>query len=567
VASAKPSTTPQVRRQLPRKIILGSFLALVAIVGGSYSLALSWRETQRAQAFVPELRQWLARSPDDGRAHALLAAHLIQAKDYTGATLSLHQAILSGENTPLNWLCLAASQAAAGQSEPALITLSQGVQLHPNSMLHAARERFQAAREKSSVEQAAAILPGGPQLLLAEYGKGSFLNPLSNSTPPRGFLSRQQQQKRYPLLWADALRRNGRANEAVDLLRPMIANATDSSDSDTIEAQQLLGDALFDEKIYGKAGLAYRAVLKKKPDSLPALLGLGKVSVEKDLLTLAKESLEKVTQHSPTNVDAWIYLGRTFFSLRMRFDLSVQAFKRAAQLAPERTDFFIHYADSLRADSQFAEAEKLLRRRIREAPEDRKARFLLSMVLLEYERSPEREKEAEAVLRGILAEETRAITARTRLAQLLMETNRPEEAGPLLIDVIQADPLDAQAMRLLARAYQKIGQPEKAKRVGDEAARLAAYVEKVHHLEDQERLSPMNVAVHESLVRAYEEGHQMEKAQRQREFLVILKNNPEEARRGTALLQNATSGVMPERGAISNVDRARSQAGASSGSP
>jgi predicted Zn-dependent protease len=537
-----------IRKKLPRTTILGSFLALSILIGGGYGTALSWQETRRAQAYLPELREWVRRRPDDGRAHALLAARLIEAKDYVSAASNLERAIQSGENTPLNWLCLAASQSAAGQSKLAELTLTNGTRLHPDSRIPETQKRFQEASALSATQQAAIILPEGPRLLLSEYGRGSFLNRFS-----QGFLTREERKDTEPLLWADALRRNGRANEAIALLQPLLEKSPNST-----ELQLALGDALFEEKIYGKAGLAYRAVLKKEPDSLPALLGLGKVGVEKELLSLAKESLEKVTQRMPDNVEAWIYLGRTIFALRMRYDLSLQAFEKAAKLAPERTDYFIYYADTLRAASRFADAERLLRRRLSESSDDLRARFLLSIVLLEYERSPGREKEAEALLRSILDQETKAVTARIQLAQLLLETGHPEEAGPLLIDVVEADPLDAQALRLLARAYQKIGQPEKAKKLGQEAVRLAAYVARVHELEDRERLNPMDIVTHEALVRVYEEGGQQEKAQRQREFLVVLRNNPEAARRGADLLQNATAGVLPERGVINDAARRRS---------
>ncbi|MGC4044070.1 MAG: tetratricopeptide repeat protein [Armatimonas sp.] len=543
------SSTSKPIKKLSRKAILGSFLALSLVIAGGYYSALSWQETRRAQTYLPELKDWVQSNPQDSRALALLATRYIEAKDYASAAQSLAKAVQAGENTPLIWLSMAASQAAAGQTELAATTLENAQKLHPGSFVAEANTRFQEVRKRSAMEQAAAILPNGPKLLEDEYARGSFLNRFST-----GFLTREANKDREPLLWADALRRNGRANEAIGILQPLILKSPDST-----ELQLALGDALFEEKIYGKAGLAYRSVLKKEPDSLPALLGIGKVGVEKELLSLAKESLEKVTQREPNNVDAWIYLGRTYFALRMRYDLSLQAFEKAEKLAPARTDYATYYADALRAASRFADAEKLLRRRITEAPEDQRAAFLLAVVLLEFERNPAREKQAEGLLRGILALEPRAVTARTQLAQLLLETNRPEEAGPLLIDVVEADPMDAQAMRLLARAYQKIGQPEKAKKLAQEATRITAYVARVHELEDRERLNPMDVGVHEALVRAYEEGNQKDKADRQREFLKLLKQNPDEARRGVGLLQNATAGVIPERGTINDAERERSR--------
>ena len=96
-------------------------------------------------------------------------------------------------------------------------------------------------------------------------------------------------------------------------------------------------------------------------------------------------------------------------------------------------------------------------------------------------------------------------------------------------------------MSLLARAYQKLGDKEKARVAQQRAAVLARYAQRVQALEDEEHSNPLSVEVHQKLARLFTEGGEVDKARKQQEMVYMLKNHRRDAERGLRALNSATT--------------------------
>src|SRR5262249_20592795 len=157
----------------------------------------------------------------------------------------------------------------------------------------------------------------------------------------------------------------------------------------------------------GQAGLLYIRVYRKDPRSLRALLGLGQVTLDRRLLAMSVDVFQKSVALAPGSADAWIGLGRAYYNQSLDIRPALDAYATAVKRAPSRTDFYPSYADALRVDARFAEAEAVLRRRLAAAPEEASTRYYLAVTLLSSNVTPARQAEAEAALHAALRLEPR----------------------------------------------------------------------------------------------------------------------------------------------------------------
>jgi cytochrome c-type biogenesis protein CcmH/NrfG len=531
------------------------------IGGGVFAVRNALQEEWRREAFLPELEERVRQDPADARSLALLAARMAEAKEYTTATAICEKAVGAGIREPALWLTWASCFAAANDLNKARAVLQLAVgsgKCQPSGPAREALSRLQAplaeaertGQTSDPTAIASVISPDGIRPLVALYASGSFLNPVMNyrqkSDPERGgFSSRQRQALAKPddplaqARWVQALSKNRRLPEAETESRRLVTRFPDSP-----EIRLAYGDALFQGKIFAKAGLQYKAALSLRPDWLPALKGLGAVAVEKSLFRLAIENYEKAVKFAPNDVDAWIGLGRAHLQQAFRMDRALESFRNAERLAPNRTDFYPYYADALTFTYHADEAETILRRRLAAAPEDARSRYLLANIILNGKADNARIAEAEEHLRTSLKIEPNVPVVKIRLAQLLLDradASSAADAGILLVEALEGDPRNILAVRLLAQAYQRIGKIDKAKETREQADQLAKYITEVSRLEDLERNRPDDISVHRALRDLYTRNDEPDKAKRQEEMIYMLENHPEAAKRGLSTLMEAAT--------------------------
>ncbi|GAB4452997.1 MAG: hypothetical protein OHK0029_04910 [Armatimonadaceae bacterium] len=553
--SRNDSGNPSAKSVNPvRRVVLVGLLLIVAAVGMVRLVQASWQDTWRREAYLPDLEQHVRRHPQDGPALALYGARLAEINRYVQAAEVLELAIRAGVRHEAVWRAWASCMAAAGNVQAALDALNAALQpggADNHAPIRLALEKVRALGDNPAGIQVAQIIsPQETTELNSLFGRGSFLNGYSDYLASRnpeesGFTYRMREAKAQPddlpvqLRWIEALRKNRRLRDAETVAVRLVQKFPDSA-----EAHLAYGDVLYDGGLTGKAGIEFRKALTLKADLLPALLGLGQVAVDRKLIAVAFECFEKATELAPKNADAWIGLGRAHANLGLRWDKALEAYEKAKQLVPERTDFYLYMSDALRAQYKPEEAETIIRARIADAPNDARAHYLLAVVLMDDTKKQDQFAEAEAALQESLRLENNAPIVKTRLARLLLDKEEDEaaaDAGILLLESLDQAPNEIETLRLLARAYQRIGKPEKVREVQKQLVAVTAWIEKVRALEEQEVARPQDIEVHRQLAVLYAEGGEPEKAKRHEEVIYMLTHYPEQARKGVQTLVDATS--------------------------
>lgn len=531
---------PQKRR--PRRAAL--LAVTVAALGILLALVLpgAWQETQRREAYLPQLEAQAQRSPYDGRLLALLGGRRMEAGEYDKAADALRRALAAGESDDALWLNLAAATAAMGDSPRAIADLRLGVHSLPASQpLQDALGRALSAGPSDPLP--VVISPQGPQPLIAAYSSGSFLNkPVEwwgrHHPEQSGYATRADWARERPddaqaqRLWGLALMQNRRLPEAGAVLAHAVALAPRSP-----AANLAMADWLNEARLPSKSLVQYVVCLQLRPGWLPALLGMGQAALNAELPSYAVSAYQRATEIAPGSVDAWIGLGRAEAAEPDFINPALSAFETARRLAPDRTDFYTDYAAAFRkagrlappGNSPMSEAERLLRRRIDAAPNDYWAHYLLANILLHSAPSPTTAAVAEAETRKALELAPGDPLSEIQLARLLLDRNDLHGAIDLLSKALTVQPNNAPAIRTLGQAYARNGQPDLARKMFARSKTLKDRTDQLKILRDRERANPMDAAAHEQLAALYQQTGTPNKAAAERNMAQMIRKNPQDA--------------------------------------
>ena len=250
---------------------LGAVLILAVLVTAILIVPGMQRETQRSEAYLPQLEAAAQHSPYDGRLLGLLGGRLAEAHEYSPASVALQHAVAAGENNPELWLTLAACAAATGDPESGAY-LKVGARSAPSPAIADALARVQALGSDAPPNTLArAICPQGAAPLLARYGAGSILSRWADWSGRRhpessGFSTRQKWAADAPddaqaqRLWGEALTQNRRFREADPVLQQAVTLAPDSP-----KVHLAIADLRDRSGQPGQAILEYIAALKLRP--------------------------------------------------------------------------------------------------------------------------------------------------------------------------------------------------------------------------------------------------------------------------------------------------------------
>lgn len=547
-SSVRGAQTSASRFRLSRTVTATVLLLVIVVAMATVFVPQMWRETALREAYLPQLEEMARRDPADERVLALLGVRLAQAKEFPEAAVNLQRAAAAGADDPSVWLTLAGCYAAMGDVNKAMAALRLNARQKSSApQMEAALKRCAALKEASAAEIANAICPDGFEPVVEIYGAGSILNPLAEWQGRRdpehsGFATRQKWVREQPkdvpvlVLWSRALMRNRRFDKAETNIDKALKLKPKS-----LEANLVLADLRFEAGLFGTALVQYKKCLDIEPNFVPALIRGGECAVQQKLRLLPVQWLEKAVKLSPDSADAWVGMGRAYFNQGQRYDKALQAYQTAERLAPERTDYFHRYAEMLRINYRYDDAIALLRRRLAADPADASAQYLLATHLLDNKQSPATVSEAEQLLRKSTTAAPDVAAPQVRLGQLLLEQDRPQDALEFLQNALTLDPHNFNAATALARAYRRVGNMTEFRLATKNAEGLGEYLKARESLEDKERQQPENMEVHQQLAELYTTGKETEKAQRQLDMLYMLKNHPEEARKGIKALHNATT--------------------------
>ena len=518
-------------------------VAIVLLLTGGVCVAVlprAWQETQRREAYLPQLEAMARRDPYDGRLFALLGGRQLEAGEVSEAAATLERALNAGEKTEPVWLNFAAAKAATGERRaPAYLRVAMRDLNTPG--IAAAQARCAALRRDASpLAIAGAICPQGPEPLVRAYSPGSFLNGLvewwGRQRPEQsGFATRQDWASEEPndpqaqRLWAEALMQNRRLPEAAAALQNALALAPDSPESHMDAALLLAGQGQLPQ-----AALQYVTCLKLRPRWLPALLGLGQTLLTVGLPATAANVYTEATQVAPDSADAWVGRGQAV-SASAGYVSSLQAFQTATRLAPSRTDYYDTYSQCLSTAGRWGDAESVLRRRLAVAPADTMSHYLLGRILLHYNATPAREAEAKAQTEVALRLAPQYEPLHQQMADILLREGKPQEAIGWLQHQFDEVPGDVgiaavaaarvNALLTLARADRQAGLTAQADRVVQQATLFSQAAQKISALKTREGIDPLNVGLRQRLAALYAQAGQSDQMRLEQQTAAVLKSS------------------------------------------
>jgi tetratricopeptide (TPR) repeat protein len=536
-----PKTSRRSRLSRRESILLGLLLTSVLLVGG-WKIYRTHTVTQWTEAYLPSIEKQAQSKSHDGDTDFLfiLATRQVQAQNFAGATNTLKKLVTLGKNDPLLWRTWAACAVLSGDAKTgaAILKMGENNPIAGKEVKEALGRCQNIPADALPSDVALAICPEGPDAFVKTYLPQASLAFL----PSSGFATCEKQAKENPndiptqVRWARALQKNQRLGEAQLVLQSVL-----QKDGKNYDAKLLLADIYSALKTYAKAGNLYQAILKEKPDDPAAVLGVAHCAVEVKLIYKAMENAQKAVKLLPQSAEAWATLGRAYFNQKMRWDKAVESFDKAQALDANYLDYCGPYYDALRLVGRTGDAEKMIRQRLEQKPDDAFAHYLLATALLDKPQTLEIEKQAEQELQRAVTLAPNAVMAQARLGEFLLGKDKPKEALPHLRTALSDDRYNGKVATLLARALKRVGETEEAAIAEENAQKLNIYLKERQGVEDNLSREPTNLALRKKLLDILQRGGEEDKANREQETITILEKYPEQAKKGlTALLEAQT---------------------------
>jgi tetratricopeptide (TPR) repeat protein len=189
-----------------------------------------------------------------------------------------------------------------------------------------------------------------------------------------------------------------------------------------------LADAWLTHGNSQKAIPLYQEAVRRKPDSLAGMLGLGRALEKAGQLAPAAEALRRATQATPDDAVSWRELGQIHVKQGKQTE-AVAALEKSLQLDSEPPEG--HYALGLawsQPGGDPARAEASFREAIRLAPDYPEAHMNLAILLFQSRRVDEAEYHFQRALRY----RPNYALAHLNYALMLQKLNRTSEAAPHL---------------------------------------------------------------------------------------------------------------------------------------
>ena len=375
-----------------------------------------------------------------------------EALGKTGDALAAYRAaVASSPRDSGSYVDLGALLTGDGKPEEALPYLQQAVQMAGGDFrAHQELGKAYLALNRSAdalaeLEKAAALAPENAPvhfLLAQAYKKGGLEDRARAETARYTALTGAHSAPDTPLAEARSLLGLGKLSESEKVVRGYLEIHKNSAD-----AHYLLGYILF-KKQDARSSLAEYTEGAKYRTPGPADLEVvaGDYVLLKDYPD-ADKWFTKAVEWNPVDALGWYYLGRTKYN-ENRFEEAIHAFQQCLKLDPK----------NVKAEDNLG---------------------------LSYE-GLNRTAEVMAAYRNAIAWQTDAAVKDSGpsfdLGSLLVESNRPEDGLPYLLEAARISPEDYRVHRQLGKAYAHMNQLEKARAELERAVGLAPRNAPVHFM-------------------------------------------------------------------------------------
>lgn len=174
-----------------------------------------------------------------------------------------------------------------------------------------------------------------------------------------------------------------------------------------------------------QAMVTFQEILQKFPDLAAVHAALGLCFQRIDDASRAIEEFRYAIELAPKDPLNHLYLANLYFA-KERYDRAMSGYQAVIEEDPLNVHAYERLAEMSLQTSDFAAAEKWLKRLIALKPTDQRARLSYGAALIGQEKLDE----AEAVLQQLLGEDGKNVEVLMRLGMLDMERRKREETNP-----------------------------------------------------------------------------------------------------------------------------------------
>jgi predicted Zn-dependent protease len=247
-----------------------------------------------------------------------------------------------------------------------------------------------------------------------------------------------------------------------------IQTATDliARGHETSELNNVLAEAFEGNSDIKHAVDALRRAIALDPEDEDNYLDFATLCMNQRSFQAGMQVIEVGLKYHPKS-DRLIFMRGVLHAMQDEFDLAEKDFELSANLAPETNLGYIGLGVTYLETGHDAEAIQVLRKRLREKPNDAGLLYLLSEGLLRTGVSPgdPAYTEAQMNLEKSISLNPKLCLPHVALGTIYLDENRPRDAVAQLEQARAIDPTERSAYSHLAVAYRRLGEMDKAREV------------------------------------------------------------------------------------------------------
>ncbi|RWX43561.1 Lipopolysaccharide biosynthesis regulator YciM [Candidatus Electrothrix aarhusensis] len=283
---------------------------------------------------------------------------------------------------------------------------------------------------------------------------------------------------------------------------------------DDLTAKILLATAYAGKEELSKAQEIMEPAVKDNPDSVKAHLLLGNIySLQEDAVSAEKAYNEAIATNKNEELNPRLALAK-FYIRQEQFDEAEKTLKEALEASPDDKQILIALADFYLSANRQEEAEKTYESIVSAEPDNERGYLMLARF---YVRKDEKQKAEEVYKRGI-EKATKPIGLKKMMAELLLDTQKDDEAAGYINEILQEEKQDADGLYLRGRLHL-------AKKDVSEA---------INDLKESVKLADKNHNAHYYLGLAYQSNGELKAATEEMRAALYLSPNMDD-RAGLAL--------------------------------
>lgn len=235
---------------------------------------------------------------------------------------------------------------------------------------------------------------------------------------------------------------------------------------ETAELNNLLAEAYEGNNDIRRAVDALRRAIALDPEDEDNYLDFASLCMNQRSFKAGMTVLEVGLKYHPKS-DKLIFMRGVLYAMQDEFDLAEKDFELSAKLGPEANFGYIGLGVTYLETGHDAEAIQVLRRRLKEKPNDAGLLYLLGEGLLRSGASPgsAEYKEAKSSLEKSVSLNPKLCLPHVALGTIYLDEDRTKDAVHEFEQARAIDPTERSAYSHLAVAYRRLGETDKANEV------------------------------------------------------------------------------------------------------